>query len=46
MDDDNKRDEMVEIFDKLEYEQAVSECNKLKTFIRTLVGSNITVLSK
>ena len=46
VDDDNKKDEIVEIVDKRKYEQAVSKCKKLKTFIKTVVGSNIEVLSE
>ena len=32
--------------DKRYYEKAVSECKKLRTFIKSLVEINITVLSK
>ena len=34
------------IVDKRKYEQSVSECNKLRTFIKIVVGRNITVLLK
>ena len=44
--DDNKMDEKVNIVDKQKYEQAVSEYNILCTFIKTLVGRNITVLEE
>ena len=45
MDDDNRKGEIVKIVDKSKYEQAFSECKKVRTFIKTLVGSNIIVLS-
>ena len=44
--DDNRKDEMVEIFDKRKFEQAVSECKKLRTFIKIVIGRNIKVLSE
>ena len=31
---------------KWKYEQAVSECNKRRSLIKTVVGRNITVISK
>ena len=31
---------------KHKYEQAVSECKKWRSFIKTFVGRNITILSK
>ena len=46
MGDDNKMDEKVDIVDKQKYEQAVSEYNIFCTFIKTLVGRNITVLEE
>ena len=46
VDDDNKMNEKVEIIDKQKYKQSVSECNKLRTFIKTLVVRNIIVLSE
>ena len=44
VDDDNKMNENFEIVDKRKYEKTVSECKKLRTFIKTVVGRNITVL--
>ena len=32
--------------DKQKYEQAVSECKKCRSLIKTVVGRNITVVSK
>ena len=32
--------------EKHKYEQAVSECKKWRSLIKTVVGRNITVLSK
>ena len=46
VDDDNKKDKIVEIVDKQKYKEVVSECNKLRTFIKTVVGRNIIVLSE
>ena len=46
MDDDNKEDEIVEIVGKRKYEQAVSECNKLQTFIEKVDGRKIKVISE
>ena len=42
--DDNKIDEKIEIVGKRKYEQAVSTSNKLRIFVKTVVGRNITVL--
>ena len=39
-------DENIEIFDIQKYEQAVSECKILRTFIKTVVCRKITVFSK
>ena len=46
MKDDNKKDEVFDIVKKRKYEQAFIECKNLKTFIKTVVGSNNTVLSE
>ena len=46
VDDDNNMDKNVEKIEKREYEQAVSECKKLFTFIQRMVGRNITVFKK
>ena len=43
--DNNKKDGIVNIFYKRKYEKAVSECKKLRTFIKTVVGRIITDLS-
>ena len=42
--DDKNMDLKVEIVDKRKYKQAFCECKKLCTFIKTVVGRNITVL--
>ena len=34
VDDDNKKDLIFGVVDKQKYEQAVSECKKLQTFIK------------
>ena len=44
VDDDNKKDGTVEIIDNWTDEQAVSEREKLRTLIKTVVGRNIRVL--
>ena len=46
VDDDNKNDEIVHIFDRRKYEQAARECKKLWNSIKTVVGKNIKVLSE
>ena len=46
VDNDNKKNKIVEIVDERKYDPAVSECNKLQTFIKIVVGGNITVLSE
>ena len=46
VDDDNKKYEIFKNVNKRKYEQAVSECKKFKTFIKTLVYSNIKDLSE
>ena len=38
VDDDNKKDEIVEIVDKRKYEQAVSKCKKLKLSLKQWLG--------
>ena len=42
--DDNKNDDIVYIVDKRKYEQAVSECKKLRTFIKAVIRRNTTLL--
>ena len=44
--DDNKWNEIVDVFDILKYEQAVSEYKKFRTLIKTMVVRNITFLSE
>ena len=46
MDDNNNKDQIVEIVDKQKSERAVSECNNLRTFIKTVIGRNIIFLSE
>ena len=46
VDDYKNKDEIVEIVDKRKYEHAVSECDKLITFVKRVGRSNITVLSE
>ena len=46
VDDDNKENKIVDIVDKQNYEEYVSKSKKLQTFIKTVVGRNITVISE
>ena len=45
MNDDKKMNKLFEIVDKWKYEQAFSECRKLRTIIKPMLGRNFTVLS-
>ena len=44
--DDNEMDDNFDIVGKQKHEQAVSECKKLRTFSKTVVGRNIKALSE
>ena len=46
VDDDNKKDKIVENINKRKYEQDASEFKKLLTSIKTVVRRNIAVLSE
>ena len=46
VDCDNRKGGIVEIVNKRKCEQAFSKCKKLQTFIKTVVGRNIKVLSE
>ena len=46
VDDDTNKCEIVKLVDKIKYEQAVSECHKLKTLIKILIVRTIKVLSE
>ena len=41
VDDDNKKDLIFGVVDKQKYEQAVSECKKLQTFIKQWLGGTL-----
>ena len=40
------KDKFNEFVEKRKYENTVSECNNLRTFIKSVVGENITILKK
>ena len=43
----NLHDKPIEKYlEKHKYEQAISECKKLSSFIKRIVGRNVTVLSE